>query len=89
LEEEGLRNVLKRTKNMKLGMPLNEVRTVWAKVLSDKPNASFQTIDLNLKVVAWLHTPNQTTIFFGHWFASVSLHLSCVTRCHTNVNYLK
>ncbi len=34
---------------MNLGMPLNEVRTVWAKVLSDKPNASFRTIDLNLK----------------------------------------
>jgi len=66
LEEEGLRNVLKRTKSMKLGMPLNEVRTIRAKVLSDKPDASFQTIDLNLKVVAWLHTPNQTTIFFAH-----------------------
>ncbi len=49
---------------MKLGMPLNEVRTLWAKVLSDKPNASVRTIDLNLKVVAWLHTPNQPTIFF-------------------------
>ncbi len=66
MEEEGLRNVLKRTKNMKLGMALNEVRTVWAKVLSDKPNASVWTIDLNLKVVARLHTPNQTIFFFGH-----------------------
>jgi hypothetical protein len=32
---------------MNLGMPFNEVRTVWAKVLSDKPNASVRTVDLN------------------------------------------
>jgi hypothetical protein len=52
-------------KNMKLCMPLKEVRTVWAKVLRDKLTASVWTIDLNITTGAWLYTPNYTMFFFG------------------------
>jgi len=41
-------------KNMKLCMPLKELRTVWAKVLRDKLTASVRTIDLNITRGAWL-----------------------------------
>jgi hypothetical protein len=52
-------------KNVKLCMPLKEVRTVWAKVLRDNLTASVRTIDLNITTAAWLYTPNYSTFFFG------------------------